>query len=135
MNPAALIIAMVAAPLLALAEGHPADDARAALEKAQGGYEKAEKEFLASTGLISDAAKKKAVIDAFAKRKEAGMKAMELDAELKVAASAGPEGSTSTSLIPYWSDARHLNQQAALLQEQAKWIRESWTVQGEEAVE
>lgn len=127
-----LVLTLIGGSLLA--NEHPADQAREVLEKATVDIERAEKEFLASVQLIEDDEKKKQVLGYFKKRKDAWATAMEADASLKVAASPAPDTNTSVGLIPLCSDARHLTDQAKLLREQAKWIKENWMPEAEEMI-
>lgn len=108
------------------ASDHPIDEARAAFAKATSDVEQAEKEFQASVQLIGKDKNRKEVLDLFKKRKQAWATAMETDAKLKVAASPAPSTNTSVGLIPLWSDTRHLSEQAKILREQAKWIKDNW---------
>ncbi|MCW1921172.1 hypothetical protein OKA05_01325 [Luteolibacter arcticus] len=128
MKPLSILLLISFAAILSATE-HPADEAKIAFAEASSEIEKAEKEFLASVQLIDNDKKRAEVLDLFRQRKEAWGSSMKADANLKIAASPAPSTNTSVGLIPLWSDARHLRDQAKLLREQAKWIKQNWSAE------
>ena len=109
-----------------LAAEHPAEAAEAALTKAKAEFAAAEKRFQASAAHIADGTKRELTLKAFKARKELWMKLSDADADLKIAISLPPDTSTSTSLIPYWTEVHYLKLHTAQLKTDADWIDKNW---------
>ncbi len=124
----------IALALLAFALGttwllraeHPAEAAERKLEVARTTYEKAEAAILAAIGQIDEPSKRKATLAAFKSRKALWRKLADEEASFTIAASPLPDTSTSSSLVPYWTEARHLEAQAKQLGDETKWINDNW---------
>lgn len=110
---------------------HPAEAAERKLDAARSTYEKAEAAILVALGKIDEPSKKKAALAAFESRKALWRKLIDEEASFTIAASPLPDTSTSSSLVPYWIEARHLEAQAKQLADETKWINDNWEQKNE----